>query len=172
MSKKRSETGTQIQSALNNVRADEKRRRREDYLTEHGRGSGASANAFRGNKARPTPSSGLLDALPDSSEIDVPLDTERQSTSANPRGRGAVPASTGGMSTGGFDATAGEWVWDLKSDMRLRVTKFKGNTYVDIRKTWNGNPTQKGVCIPIELFRTLQVWGGLDDAVKAVETKK
>eukprot|EP00382_Lankesteria_abbotti_P000013 CAMPEP_0113850596 /NCGR_PEP_ID=MMETSP0372-20130328/4003_1 /TAXON_ID=340204 /ORGANISM="Lankesteria abbotti" /LENGTH=95 /DNA_ID=CAMNT_0000820973 /DNA_START=161 /DNA_END=448 /DNA_ORIENTATION=+ /assembly_acc=CAM_ASM_000359 len=69
---------------------------------------------------------------------------------------------------GTFNNETKEWTCDLRDDMTLRVMKFKGVEYVDIRKTWNGRPTQKGVCLPMEVFRSIQQWKGLDDAVATV----
>uniref|UniRef100_A0A0G4F2T2 Transcriptional coactivator p15 (PC4) C-terminal domain-containing protein n=1 Tax=Chromera velia CCMP2878 TaxID=1169474 RepID=A0A0G4F2T2_9ALVE len=59
-----------------------------------------------------------------------------------------------------------EWTTMVKDEMKLTVSKFKGKIYVDIRHTYDGGkPTKKGAHIPLDDFKKLMKWKGLDKAL-------
>lgn len=70
---------------------------------------------------------------------------------------------------GEFDPVANEWVWNFARDCRLRVGKFRGKTFVDIRHLWQGHPTKKGAFLSVEAFLALQRWPKLREALASVE---
>ncbi|KAH0477814.1 MAG: hypothetical protein KVP17_004625 [Porospora cf. gigantea B] len=72
-------------------------------------------------------------------------------------------------SQGSWDATKKEFTWNIRSDLVLRVSKFRGNVAVDIRHLWNGNPTKKGIHVPVEVFKELQQWSSLNEALRELD---
>lgn len=70
---------------------------------------------------------------------------------------------------GSWDEKTKEFSWNVRSDLVLRVSKFRGKLAVDVRHLWNDKPTKKGIHIPVEVFREIQKWNGLERAVEKVE---
>ncbi|KAH0485946.1 MAG: uncharacterized protein KVP18_003667 [Porospora cf. gigantea A] len=77
------------------------------------------------------------------------------------------PVITSGQ--GSWDTVKKEFTWNVRSDLVLRVSKFRGQVAVDIRHLWNGNPTKKGIHVPVEVFKELQQWSSLNEALRELD---
>ena len=70
---------------------------------------------------------------------------------------------------GSFNSESNEWEWNFTRDLRLRVGRFRGKSFVDIRHMWQGHPTKKGVFLSVEAFKAIQSWPCLDEALSKLK---
>lgn len=94
-------------------------------------------------KTKPSPEKSSKKAV--ESENAVPSIAATASSSAN----GVAPTAQLNINEGEYNPDSGEWVWNLTSDIRLRVGTFRGKQFVDIRHLWQDKPTKKARMIQI-----------------------
>eukprot|EP01053_Blabericola_migrator_P005486 Blabericola_migrator_1__5485@NODE_27_length_20109_cov_273_259006_g24_i0_p14_GENE_NODE_27_length_20109_cov_273_259006_g24_i0NODE_27_length_20109_cov_273_259006_g24_i0_p14_ORF_typecomplete_len111_score26_22PC4/PF02229_16/3_7e08_NODE_27_length_20109_cov_273_259006_g24_i01886019192 len=79
-----------------------------------------------------------------------------------------VTPTNGGSDGGAFNAEEKAWEWEVARNLKLRVSKFKGQTRVDIRYLAGGQYTKKGVSLTLEAFEAIRNWDKYADAIKTV----
>eukprot|EP01056_Protomagalhaensia_sp_Gyna25_P002245 Protomagalhaensia_sp_Gyna_25__2244@NODE_2224_length_1212_cov_102_118500_g1844_i0_p1_GENE_NODE_2224_length_1212_cov_102_118500_g1844_i0NODE_2224_length_1212_cov_102_118500_g1844_i0_p1_ORF_typecomplete_len113_score26_82PC4/PF02229_16/3_2e08_NODE_2224_length_1212_cov_102_118500_g1844_i0509847 len=79
-----------------------------------------------------------------------------------------LAANTDGTGGGAYNKEEEAWEWSINPYLKLRVSKFKGQTRVDIRTISHGNYTKKGISLSLEAFEAIRNWDKYPDALKAV----
>jgi len=101
-------------------------------------------------------------------------DSGDEPTNQNPKKSANQDSKTKDQSIGNQEVWNDEGAFELmlEKDLRLSVSKFKGQLRVDIRKLYDGKPTQKGVNMKVETFKKIIEWSTkLDETVEEVEKR-